>query len=48
MQLPKMALRRSTLKSSGELEGGTYSERHVSEMLLTALRHPAEADIYVK
>lgn len=33
---------------SGELEAGTYSERHASEMLLTASRHLAEADISVK
>lgn len=33
---------------SGELEAGTYSKRYALEMLLTASRHPAEADISVK
>lgn len=32
----------------GELEAGTCSKRHASEMLLTASRHPAEADVSVK
>lgn len=39
---------RSAQKSSGELEGGMYREGHTSELLLTALRHPIDTDIYVK
>ena len=39
---------RSALKSSGELERGTYRAGHTSELLFPTLRQPTEDDIYVK